>query len=958
MKQDSRYTIRHINIRDLLHQPQEAVAAAMEYLVYWWDEIPLGHSWAGSAGHAGIGLPALWTAVNPALRAYSTRRLPEKDFEKLVERQGRKDHRFCERFLEELFREYAVRESHPGNDLSLIICTRNRTRHLKRCLDALGDLSLQPREVIVVDNAPDDSSTKELVAAFPGVTYVPEPGKGLDRARNAGWRHATSTLVAYSDDDVRLHRDFVWQTIRAFDHPRVKAVTGLVFADSLDTRARVIFEKYWSFNRGYRDMTYDAAYFKKHLQDGVPVWDIGAGANMAFRRAILQSLGGFDNRLDVGASGCSGDSEIWYRLLASGWSIHYAPRAVAYHSHRQEMSALKRQIYYYLRGNTSSLLVQYQRSRHKGNLRYLCKTLPAFFARSLWYKFRYPHEGKYATVFQEIAGSLSGVFYFMSHPKNTAEDGSFTFPAEGAAEPSVSVIITTYNHARFIGEAIESVLQQTVVPSEIIVIDDGSTDHTDEIVMRYPGVTYIRQSNQGLAAARNAAVFNSRGKYLVFLDADDLLYPHAVARNLHYFSRHPACAFISGGHDKVDGEKRLLETYEGNMPEDNHYHALLQGNYIGMHAAVMYRREVFDALLFDETLPACEDYDLYLRTAKRYPVFSHREKLAAYRLHTNNMSGDIRLMLGQAKAVLRKNADLSDQATRKYYRAGIKNWTAYYARETYRRIAYRYKYPGYAFRLRDLLLVSRQMPLEMTRFFIHKMTAMFGKKSNAPKKPGRINWGDLRRTDPVSKEFGYDRGGPVDRYYIENFLQENEGDIRGNVLEVGDNAYTMKYGNTRVTRSDILFIDDSNPQATIIGDLSAADHIPSDQFDCIVLTQTLHLIYDFHGAIKHCHRILKPGGVLLLTVPGITQIDYGEWGDTWYWSFTGRAILRLLSEYFDPDHLLVQTHGNVLAATAFLYGLGGEEITREEKEKNDPHYQVIITGKAVKSTVTKTEGNE
>ncbi|MGH2645705.1 MAG: methyltransferase domain-containing protein, partial [Chitinophagaceae bacterium] len=357
--------------------------------------------------------------------------------------------------------------------------------------------------------------------------------------------------------------------------------------------------------------------------------------------------------------------------------------------------------------------------------------------------------------------------------------------------------------------------------------------------------------------------------------------------------------------------------------------ALLRGNYIGMHAAVMYRREIFDTFLFDETLPACEDYDLYLRIAKKYPVFSHNEKLAAYRMHSNNMSKDIGLMLKQVKIVLRKNVDLKNVEVKRNYKEGKKNWTEYYSREMYRRIAFGYLYPGYKRNLKDLLFVTAKMPKQMIRLFMHKATSMFKRNKITPK-PGKVSLGDLRRTIPVSKEFGYDRGGPVDRYYIENFLKENSEYIRGNTLEIGDNTYTLAYGGNQVTQSDILYIDDSNPQATIIGDLSTADHIPSNQFECIVLTQTLHLIYDFRAAIGQCHRILKTGGTLLLTVPGITQIDYGEWGDTWYWSFTGRAIQRLLLDYFDSENLIVQTHGNVLAATAFLYGLGQKEITDQE----------------------------
>lgn len=212
----------------------------------------------------------------------------------------------------------------------------------------------------------------------------------------------------------------------------------------------------------------------------------------------------------------------------------------------------------------------------------------------------------------------------------------------------------------------------------------------------------------------------------------------------------------------------------------------------------------------------------------------------------------------------------------------------------------------------------------------------------------KVNFGDFNRTTPFSKEFGYDRGGPVDRYYIENFLEANKRDIKGNVLEIGDNDYTIRFGGSQVTKSDILHVDEKNPAATYVGDLSDAPHVPDNKFDCVVLTQTLHLIYNYKEAIQTCYRILKPGGVLLLTVPGISNIDYTDWGHLWLWAFTDNAIKKILAESFRSEHITTEVHGNVLVATAFLYGMGLPEIDKSKMDECDPHYQVIITGRAVK----------
>ncbi|WP_162053294.1 methyltransferase domain-containing protein [Pontibacter pamirensis] len=214
---------------------------------------------------------------------------------------------------------------------------------------------------------------------------------------------------------------------------------------------------------------------------------------------------------------------------------------------------------------------------------------------------------------------------------------------------------------------------------------------------------------------------------------------------------------------------------------------------------------------------------------------------------------------------------------------------------------------------------------------------------------GTVDAGDFDRATPFSTEFGYDRGGPVDRYYIENFLQRESRSIKGHTMEIGDNAYTMRFGGDKITKSDILHVNDKNPSATLIGDISHAPQIPSNTFDCIVLTQTLHLIYDFKGALATCHRILKPGGTLLLTVPGITPIDHGEWKESWLWAFTDKAMHRLMAETFEKGQVEINTFGNVFVASAFLYGMGLPEVPKEKLDHNDPHFQVIITVKAIKS---------
>jgi SAM-dependent methyltransferase len=199
--------------------------------------------------------------------------------------------------------------------------------------------------------------------------------------------------------------------------------------------------------------------------------------------------------------------------------------------------------------------------------------------------------------------------------------------------------------------------------------------------------------------------------------------------------------------------------------------------------------------------------------------------------------------------------------------------------------------------------------------------------------------------EPVSRQFGFDRGKPVDRWYIERFLSQHRADVRGAVLEVAENTYTQWYGDGDVTQSDVLH-HTGNDESTIVGDLTTRDGLPEAAYDCFICTQTLPFIYDVHAAVRGIASVLKPGGVLLATVPGMSQVsreDKRDWGD--WWRFTSQGTRRLFEEAFDTVE--VQPHGNVLAAAAFLYAYAAEELTESELTYRDPDYELLITIRAL-----------
>lgn len=209
----------------------------------------------------------------------------------------------------------------------------------------------------------------------------------------------------------------------------------------------------------------------------------------------------------------------------------------------------------------------------------------------------------------------------------------------------------------------------------------------------------------------------------------------------------------------------------------------------------------------------------------------------------------------------------------------------------------------------------------------------------------------LRRVTPISRQFGWDRGQPIDRYYIERFLSHRTADIQGHVLEIQNNSYTLKFGGQRVTHSDVLDIAEDNPQATVHADLTDANHLPADTYDCIICTQTLLLIYDVRAALRTLQRLLKPGGILLVTIPGIAhplcRSEINDGGED-YWRFTSFSARRLFAEVFPAANIEIETYGNVLAATAFLHGLAAEELRPDELDYCDPDYEVSIAVRAKK----------
>jgi methyltransferase family protein len=215
-----------------------------------------------------------------------------------------------------------------------------------------------------------------------------------------------------------------------------------------------------------------------------------------------------------------------------------------------------------------------------------------------------------------------------------------------------------------------------------------------------------------------------------------------------------------------------------------------------------------------------------------------------------------------------------------------------------------------------------------------------------------VRFGSFGRVTPIQRGFDHDRGQFIDRYYIDQFLQQRSNVIRGHVLEIGDDIYTRLFGGSQVASCDILDVRSYATEATIIGDLTSPGCLAANTYDCAIVTQTLNYIYDVQSAMRTLVNALRPGGALLVTVSGIAQIAPEEMrycGD--FWRFTSVSLRRLLEEFFPSEQVEVVPYGNVLSAVSFLHGLGSEELKKEDLDFNDPEYQLVICALAVKPVI-------
>lgn len=434
--------------------------------------------------------------------------------------------------------------------------------------------------------------------------------------------------------------------------------------------------------------------------------------------------------------------------------------------------------------------------------------------------------------------------------------------------------------------------------------------------VRTRGWTLIRTEAREPGAVLNAGLEHAEADWVLTLAAGDVPSPRVADEIAAAVAAAPDSAVLAGAVRTVAlGVDETWQVGDINRP------AALDPAHPGLRGLCWNRAAVRSLGGFDGQLPAAERYELWLRllaSGRRGVETGHvlvevpvgeRDALPA-ELDGDGHLAAVRLVHARFADLLRADAaDIVEARARRVDRLGVRH---------------------------HQLLVRRRDA---------------GEAASRAVVPGPPVAPLPQRASPVSRDWGYERGGPIDRVWIERFLADHAADVKGVVLEVQEPDYTRRFGGDRVTRCDVVDLDEDNPRATVIADLRDAVTLASDAYDCVILTQTLHVVPQMHEVVAECHRILKPGGVLLATLPAVSRVclEYGRDGD--FWRVTPAGARHLVESVFGGK-VEVTTFGNVLASSAFLYGLAPHEVPGAAFDVTDDYNPTLVGVRAVKRGAT------
>jgi glycosyltransferase involved in cell wall biosynthesis len=532
--------------------------------------------------------------------------------------------------------------------------------------------------------------------------------------------------------------------------------------------------------------------------------------------------------------------------------------------------------------------------------------------------------------------------------------------------PVITGIIIFLNGEKHLAEAIDSVLAQTFTRWELLLCDDGSTDGATAIAKDYAArfpdrIRYLEHpnhENRGMSATRNLGIRHARGEYIAMLDADDVWTAVKLEEQLAILEANPRAAMVYGPmkqwyswtgkpqDDRRDAMQKLGVTPDRIVEAPELLLSFLRDPACHV-CGLLTRKSVLQEVgcYEEEFRTEYEDVIVQSKISLRYPAYSSSRCWYWYRQHDDSCTSQTRRHCQQRPARLKFLRKLEGHLASLGVTSGeVWNEVQRQLRPFNRRFAYSIERAAMqaAVAVRDI--AKRVMPKPIVAW----ARAKYWRHGYTPP-AGWVRYGSLRRTAPISRDFGVERGTPVDAYYADRFLTEHRADLRGAVLEVGDRPGT----GHRFAARDVTRFATASLRLDARLNCEAGDHALLDlrdgPFDCVLLGGALAHAFDTRAALRACFDALCPGGVLLATLPCISQINrYADVRQGDYWRFTPRSARALFEQVVRSDQLDVRIYGNVLAATALLQGIAAEELRADELDANDVEFPVVVAVRAVK----------
>jgi peptidoglycan/xylan/chitin deacetylase (PgdA/CDA1 family)/SAM-dependent methyltransferase len=494
----------------------------------------------------------------------------------------------------------------------------------------------------------------------------------------------------------------------------------------------------------------------------------------------------------------------------------------------------------------------------------------------------------------------------------------------------VAVVVRCGDQPQQLYATVHSALRQSSPPSELVVVTDSGTPASAlawiSSFVAQQGGRPVRAESAAAGAVKNAGLAVAETELAVCLDAGERVDPRYLELAAARFEGAGELALVTSALRRTAADGATIVHSAGGCSL-----ADLAADLALVHSASMFRlRDWRDAGGFDGSLGALDEVDLWFRLLAR----GRGELLALPLVERRGGSRSLERRAWERES--RRHAiDLLVDRYPEPFRAAI----GVVVERQEKRLQAAQRLFRERTRRRERGLAEAGELDSLAR----QLEEVAGASASAGRRPDLLS-----RTSPVLRDWGYERGGPVDRVLIERFLQRHSEDVRGVVLEVQENDYTIRFGGDRVIRSEVIDLDAGNPRATVIADLRDAANLACGSFDCILLTQTVHVIDDMRAVVAEAYRLLTPGGTLLVTLPSASRVclEYGPDGD--FWRVTPAGARALFAGIVPPEQIEIGFEGSVVTKAAFLYGLGAPELDTAAAAAADPYFPALVTVRARK----------